>query len=345
MAELGEVVQATHNATLNYAAAVWTRFDTAAEPVIVAVATLTLVVMGYLLFTGQLSLTAGQLFPRLLRWVVLLVVLLNMPDIFPWAFSLVTDVPAAVAVFLLAGGPVTDEAGVIGLIETVMNAGIEAASTIWTEATFYDITLHILSGLLLLTGLVLAVLAAVLLMVSKLGVGILLAVAPFFLLLRLLDLGKGLFEGWLRQLLTFALIPIFVYSLIALNFGILTTGPYGAERRRRHGGRGDVYRGDSLPPRGPRQYDPPDASDGLGRGGRGRDCAGCLGGGCYGRRLHRRQARHGNRPGHTKGRGGGGSTPGSGGRSRPKRYEGLRPRWPIKPSMKGIYELSGLSQE
>ena len=223
MAELGEVVQATHNATLNYAAAVWTRFDTAAEPVIVAVATLTLVVMGYLLFTGQLSLTAAQLFPRLLRWVVLLVVLLNMPDIFPWAFSLVTDVPAAVAVFLLAGGPVTDEAGVIGLIEAVMNAGIEAASTIWTEATFYDITLHILSGLLLLTGLVLAVLAAVLLMVSKLGVGILLAVAPFFLLLRLLDLGKGLFEGWLRQLLTFALIPIFVYSLIALNFGILTT--------------------------------------------------------------------------------------------------------------------------
>lgn len=223
MAEIGEVVQATERATLNYAQGVWTRFDTVAEAPIVAVSTVALVVMGYLLFTGQLSLSVGQLVPRLFRWVVLLVLLLNMPDIFAWAFQLVTAVPNAVAVFLLAGGPVTDEAAVIGLIEAVMTAGIDAASTIWTEATFYDITLHILSGLLLLTGLVLAVLAAVLLMVSKLGVGILLAVAPFFLLLRLLDIGKGLFEGWLRQLLTFALIPVFVYSLIALNFGILTT--------------------------------------------------------------------------------------------------------------------------
>ena len=223
MAELGSVVQATHNATLTYASSVWTRFDTAAEPAVLAVATLALVVIGYLMLTGQLSLSAGQFFPRLFRWVFLLAVLLNMPALFPWAFSLVTAVPAAVAVFLLAGGPVTDEAGVIGLIEAVMTAGIDAASQIWTEASFYDISSHVLSGMLLLTGLVLAVLAAVLLMVSKLGVGILLAVAPFFLLLRLLDVGKGLFEGWLRQLLTFALIPIFVYSLIALNFSILTT--------------------------------------------------------------------------------------------------------------------------
>ena len=207
MAELLEVVQATETATLNYALTVWQNFDAAIDPIVVAVGGLALVVMGYLLLTGQLSLSAGQLFPRLFRWVMMVVLLLNMPEIFDRAFQLVTAAPNAVAVFLLAGGPVTNEAAVIGLIESVMTAGIDAAATIWTEATFYDITLHILSGLLLLTGLVLAVLAAVLLMVSKLGVGILLAVAPFFLLLRLLDIGKGLFEGWLRQLLTFALIP------------------------------------------------------------------------------------------------------------------------------------------
>ena len=222
MGALGSVVQASETAIAAYAQNVWQRFDTAAETTVVAVATLALVVIGYLLFTGQLSLSAGQFFPRLFRWVFLVVLLLNMENIFPWAFRLVTEVPNAVAVFLLGSTPLADEDAVIGLIESVMTAGIDAASQIWTEATFYDIGLHILSGLLLLTGLVLAVLAAVLLMVSKLGVGILLAVAPFFLILRLLDVGKGLFEGWLRQLLTFAIIPIFVYSLIALNFGILT---------------------------------------------------------------------------------------------------------------------------
>ena len=223
MGALGSVVQATETATAAYAQGVWTRFDTTAEPAIVAVATVSLVVTGYLMFTGQLRLTTAQFFPRLLRWIVLLVLLLNMPLLFPWAFDLVTDVPADVALFLLAGGPITDEAGVIGLIEAVMTAGINAASTIWLEASWYDIGTHVISGLLLLTGLTLAILAAVLLMVSKLGVGILLAVAPFFLILRLFDISKGLFEGWLRQLLTFALIPVFVYSLIGLNFGILTS--------------------------------------------------------------------------------------------------------------------------
>ena len=221
MGALGSVIQASEDATLAYAEDVWIRFDTAAETTVLAVATLALVVLGYLLLTGQLSLQAGQFFPRLFRWVFLVAMLLNMPLIFPWAFALVTDVPNRVAVFLLGSGPVTNEDQVIGLIERVMTAGITGASTIWNEASFYDISLQFVSAMLLLTGLVLAVLAAVILMVSKLGVGILLAVGPFFLLLRLLDVGKGLFEGWLRQLLTFSLIPVFVYSLIALNFQIL----------------------------------------------------------------------------------------------------------------------------
>ena len=221
MGALGSVVEASEAATLTYARDVWIRFDTAAEPAVLAVATVALVVIGYLLLTGQLSLQAGQFFPRLFRWVFLLAMLLNMPLIFPWAYDLVTDVPNGVAVFLLGSGPIADEDAVIDLIESVMTAGITAASTIWNEASFYDISLQFVSAMLLLTGLVLAVLAAVILMVSKLGVGILLAVGPFFLLLRLLDVGKGLFEGWLRQLLTFSLIPVFVYSLIALNFQIL----------------------------------------------------------------------------------------------------------------------------
>ena len=223
MGALGSVVQASETATATYARDVWTRFDTAAETTVLAVATIALIVIGYLLLTGQLSLQAGQFFPRLFRWVTLLAVLLNMPLIFPWAYDLVTDVPNRIAEFLLGGGPIANEAAVIGLIERVMNAGIAAASKIWQDSGYLDITSHVISSMLMLSGLILAVLAAVLLMVSKLGVGILLAVGPFFLTLRLLDLGKGLFEGWLRQLLTFALIPIFVYSLIGLNFTILET--------------------------------------------------------------------------------------------------------------------------
>ena len=90
MGALGSVVRASETATLAYAEDVWIRFDAAAETTVVAVATLALVVIGYLLLTGQLSLQAGQFFPRLFRWVFLLALLLNMPLLFPWAYALVT---------------------------------------------------------------------------------------------------------------------------------------------------------------------------------------------------------------------------------------------------------------
>ena len=220
MGAVVSIIDATEAATQDYVRNVWTAFDTVAQPIIVAIGTLALAVTGYLLLTGQLRLP--DILPRLVRWAIVLTLLLNVPGLYNLAYAIVTDVPDAVAGFMLAEtatAPTEDE--VLGMIETVMNAGMESASAVWEDSGYLDLSSHMVSLLLLITALALAVVATVLLMLSKLAVGILLAVGPFFLLLRLVDVGKGLFEGWLRQLLTFALVPVFVYSLIALNFEIL----------------------------------------------------------------------------------------------------------------------------
>ena len=158
----------------------------------------------------------------MVRWAIVFTLLLNVPGLYTLAYAIVTEVPEAVAGFMLAETTsAPTEAQVLGMIETVMNAGLESASAVWEDSGYLDLSSHMVSLLLLITALALAVVATVLLMLAKLAVGILLAVGPFFLILRLVDVGKGLFEGWLRQLLTFALVPVFVYSLIALNFEIL----------------------------------------------------------------------------------------------------------------------------
>ena len=222
MGAVVSIIEATETATRTYVLNVWTAFDTAAEPLILAGATLALVVTGYLLLTGQLGMRLDQLLPRLVRWAVILTLLLNMPQFFTLADEIVTTVPTTIAQWLLTQAPTApDEDAVLGMIEAVMQAGIDGASRVWSDASYFSLSPYIVSSLLLLTALLLAIVATVLLMLSELAVGILLAVGPFFLILRLLDVGKGLFEGWLRQLLTFALVPVFVYSLIALNFTIL----------------------------------------------------------------------------------------------------------------------------
>ena len=216
------IIDQTDTATQTYIQNVWTTFDTQATPLVLAVATIALVLVGYLMLTGRVRVNSPEFISRLIRWTLIFVLLLNMPGVYGFAYPLVTAVPTTIAQFMLTQAPrAPDEDQVIGMIESVMEAGINAAGRVWQDASYFSLTPYIISSLLLITALLLAIVATVLLVLSKLAVGILLAVAPFFLGLRLLDIGTGLFEGWLRQLLTFALVPIFVYSLIALNFTIL----------------------------------------------------------------------------------------------------------------------------
>lgn len=224
MGAVGSIIDSTEAATLSFAQNVWTEFDTVAQTPVLVVATIALMITGYLLLTGQLSLQASQFFPRLFRWFVVVTLLLNMPLLLDYVYPLVTAVPEAIAQFLVAQTAAGSTSGAIGMIESVYGAGFEAAAQVWNKSGVLDFSSHVISGLLLVTALALAVVASVLLILSKLATGILLAVGPFFFLLRLFDSGKGLFEGWLRQLLSFAVIPIFVYSLIGLNFTILTAG-------------------------------------------------------------------------------------------------------------------------
>ena len=222
MATVQSVVEATDTATRAYVENVWQTFDTQATPLIVVVATIALVTVGYLMLTGRVRASSPEFISRLFRWAFIFVLLLNMPGVFAVSYDLVTAVPDGIARFLLAQAGGLDEDAVLGMLERVMQAGMNSAEAVWAESGYLDLSSHLVAGLLLVTALALAVVAMTLLMLSNLAVGILLAVGPFFLMLRLVDVGKGLFEGWLRQLLTFALVPIFVYSLIALNFTILT---------------------------------------------------------------------------------------------------------------------------
>lgn len=223
MATILSLVDATETATEDYVQNVWQQFDNEATPLILAVATVALVMVGYLMLTGRIRPSSPEFMGRALRWLFIFVFLLNMPGLYDIVYPLVTDAPDAIARFLLAQAGGLDEDAVLDMVETVHQAGMAAASQVWTSSGYLDVSSHVVSGLLLATTLALSIVAVTLLMLSKLAVGILLAVGPFFLILRLLDVGKGLFEGWLRQLLTFALVPLFVYSLIALNFTIFSS--------------------------------------------------------------------------------------------------------------------------
>ena len=81
-------------------------------------------------------------------------------------------------------------------------------------------TLVIPAAAIILGTLLLTVAAAILLVLSTLALGILLGVAPFFIVLAMFDATRPFFEGWFRMTMNYALVPVFVYATVALAFFI-----------------------------------------------------------------------------------------------------------------------------
>lgn len=62
--------------------------------------------------------------------------------------------------------------------------------------------------------------AGFLIILSKIAVAVLLGLAPVFICLYLIKSTRGICEGWLRQLLNFALVPLIVYTILVFVIGI-----------------------------------------------------------------------------------------------------------------------------
>ena len=105
----------------------------------------------------------------------------------------------------------------------VWQQGLTATQNIFQEASLTSWSPVVFALLILIVTILAIVYITFLVMLAKLAVAVLLGVAPFFILLYLFESTKSLFEGWLRQLMSFALIPVFLYGLLALVINIMQT--------------------------------------------------------------------------------------------------------------------------
>jgi|GEM_PF-2842808 len=81
----------------------------------------------------------------------------------------------------------------------------------WQDLGQYLYAFAVWLGALGITGY-----AAMLIILAKLAVAVLLAIGPLFILLLMFANTRSLFDGWLRTLLGYGLIPVFVYALLSI---------------------------------------------------------------------------------------------------------------------------------
>jgi type IV secretion system protein VirB6 len=215
---------ATFSAWLNgiltgYIANNTARIATLLAPAVVTLATLYVMVWGYLQLTGRIE---EPFITGLKRIILLVVVLGGALDL--WLYN-----QTIVDTFFNAPGQLA--AGILGaydpinIFDQITFSGGDAATLLIQKGGLFngDFSYYIAGyAIYLIVGLT-AVYAMFLLALSKIALSILLALGPLFIALLFFETTKRFFEAWIAQLANYAFVTILTVLVAALMLGIVSS--------------------------------------------------------------------------------------------------------------------------
>lgn len=180
-------------------------------------------VYGYkIMISGRFS--AADLLSHCVKIIILLALATQWDLFFLIVFNMLTDLPSDIAGQIMQAAAASFGAGAqAGTVDTANTAlsrfferGMAVSATVLQGAGWRDIGQYLYAFAIWLGTIGLTGYAAMLIILAKLAVAVLLGIGPLFILLLIFANTRALFEGWLRTLLNYALIPVFVYTLLAI---------------------------------------------------------------------------------------------------------------------------------
>ncbi len=186
-------------------------------------------IYGYkVIISGQFN--ASLLIASIFKVLIIFALITSWDHFFVFIYSIATDTPADIAGVLLQnasaslGAPIADAGDANRSLSLYYDRSLQITDNILEGASWSDIGVYFYAGAIMGAALIFSSYAAMLIILAKLAVAILLAVGPVFILLLMFEATRSLFEGWLRTLLSYAIIPVFIYAVIAF-FLVLAENP------------------------------------------------------------------------------------------------------------------------
>ena len=186
-------------------------------------------VYGYKIFISGKFL-AADLILHCVRIIIVLVLATKWAAFFQFIYSLVTNLPSDISGQIMQAASnslgtqaqAADVASANTLLAQFYNRALTVCSSLLEGAGWGHFGLYFYAAVVWIGAGAFTGYATMLIILSKLAVAVILALGPIFILLLIFQDTKNLFDGWLRALLSYALVPIFVYSLLALLLAITT---------------------------------------------------------------------------------------------------------------------------
>jgi type IV secretion system protein VirB6 len=193
------------------------RFAATLEPVVVSMATVYVMVWGYLQLTGRVDEPFATGLKRIVTLAAVLGIALRL-----WLYnSIVVDTfyrsPAQLAAAIVGA---TDP---VSTVDAVWDQGGTVATLLWNRGSVLlgDIGFYIAGAVVWVLVGILCVYTMFLIALSSVALAILLAIGPLFIVALLFEHTRRLFAAWLSQLTNYALITILTVLVAALLLQIV----------------------------------------------------------------------------------------------------------------------------
>lgn len=197
------------------------------KPAIFGLVILAIIVFGYALLHGFVEMSMAELGKRILLIGFVLTFALNWGTFSSYVYDLCTKAPNQIATTLLQSIPNTpfhDQGGVNLALDKYWDSSMFIASQTFAKGGISHWSPFLIGFLMILLTFILAGIALVELIMAKFGLAIFMVLAPLIIPTLLFKATKeALFDGWVKHLITFALIPIFITAGLALGLLLMAS--------------------------------------------------------------------------------------------------------------------------
>jgi type IV secretion system protein VirB6 len=174
-------------------------------------------IYGLLMLTGHATLSVRGAFGRLALMLFVYVLATNADFYTSYVEKLFVQAPASIGNVLVGGGGTGSQNSAMDQFYTT---GMDAGDKLWSRGSLYTLSPLFAAAVVYAITLGVAAYAAFLLALAQIALAVLLILTPLFALCYLFSHTRRLFEGWLGQVIHYALVPILVYGVLALILAI-----------------------------------------------------------------------------------------------------------------------------
>ena len=191
----------------------------AIEPAAVTLATIYVMMWGFLSLTGRIQEPIWEGVKRIFTMALILGIGLRL-----WTYNATIvdtffNAPGQLAAAIVgAGSPV-------GIIDTIWDRGGTVAGFLWNKGGVLsgNVGFYIAGAVVWLIMGAVAVYALFLMALSKVALAVILALGPLFIVLLFFDATKRFFEAWIAQLANYALIAVLTSLVASLMLALVSS--------------------------------------------------------------------------------------------------------------------------